>query len=148
MQRENGKIYKPNKPIKGRVEDWRCHEINEEFDLMEQDFEGDGSCLEDQYDNLFEIDLETLLLKYSNYDPEDIYVRGDVAGLSIYRPETDKEFRVRLGEYEIELEKYNRCHKRLSPEEKEQKKRQRKADKVAKLLAEARKIQEELENDN
>ena len=145
------KPYKPNKPIRGMIEDFRCFERNEDCVYKggcencdeREDCEGNG------FEFLRKTTLQNLVQAYGEYDFKDIEISSvcmysDNTSLVIRRPETDEEFAIKMEEYEKELKIYNDWMEDNTPEKRKQKAEAKKLAKLAKLKKETELLEKEM----
>jgi hypothetical protein len=138
-------MYKPTKPIKSVVVDYRLHEKDPEG------YEDDDGNVKECIFTLEEVSVKQILDAYPEHTPEDLIVSygympgdGDHRTLVVCRPESDEEFAKRLTDYEKCLAEYEAKRRKKTPEEKEAIHKKSLATQLARLEAKAAKLRDHL----
>jgi hypothetical protein len=128
---------KPNKPVRGQEDDYRCFQANEDCEDKNCDTCDDrDNCTSKGYQDLTSITLAELIEAYKGYDTHKVEIHAidsEYPSLSILRPETDEEFNTRVIQYEKDMAEYNRWLLDNTPEKKKERKKLKQIQKLAAL---------------
>jgi hypothetical protein len=140
-------LYKPTKPIKSTVVDYRLHEKDPEG------YEDDDGNVKECLFTLENVSVKQILDAYPEHTPEDLIVsyghmpgEGNYRTLVVCRPESDEEFAKRLADYEKCLAVYEAKRRKKTPEEKEAIHKKSLTTQLARLEAKAAKLRDHLNN--
>ena len=131
----------PERPVRTRIEDFRCWETCEHFDYHKgcadcyecdkMNEEGETECEMAEYNGIRrrdEITLGELIRTYGGFNPDDIVIEinydydMDETNINITRPDGDSTFSLKVLEYEKKMEKYEKWLKDNPPEKRAEEK--------------------------